>query len=648
MAKQTTAVDRVTLDVTNIGGITETSMELTPGVTLLTGRNATNRTSLLQAIMAALGSDSATLKGDSEEGRVELTVGDTTYTRNLYRKNGSVVTDGSPYLEDSTLADLFSFLLESNEARQSISSGNNLHEIIMRPVDTATIESQIEQRQEERDEIDTRIQKIDRRERKLPKLEEQKSEIETDIDSKSGDLTDLKQQIEDIDRDVGEQKSEKERLEAKIEEINSVRNKRESVRQKIETQKDSLDALKEENEELRSEREEYEAVPADQIQRIESEITRLQNQRDELNTAINKIQTVVEFNEDLIEGEFTLLSEDGSEDSEITDQLLDDDSQITCWTCGNRTTTATIERMLDDLREQRDVHREEKKALSDKINELSDQRRSLKEQQREYNRVEERLETVESEIEERQNRLTDLEDQLQQRTEEVETLETEVERLQAETDQDSELLDLHKEANRLEVEIGQLENKRERIEDDISTIEDQIAEREQLKSQREEIQHEIENLRTRVEQLEGNATEQFNEHMEQILEILEYENIDRVWIERTEEEVRSGRQKVKESNFDLHVIRSTDSGTVYEDTIEHLSESEREVIGLVFALSGYLVHDVHEKVPFMLIDSIEAIDSHRIAEVIDYFCGYADYLVVALLEEDAQALDPAFDRITEI
>jgi hypothetical protein len=43
--------------------------------------------------------------------------------------------------------------------------------------------------------------------------------------------------------------------------------------------------------------------------------------------------------------------------------------------------------------------------------------------------------------------------------------------------------------------------------------------------------------------------------------------------------------------FDLHVIRSTGEGTTYEDSISHLSESEREVTGLVFALAGYLVHD---------------------------------------------------------
>jgi len=59
----------------------------------------------------------------------------------------------------------------------------------------------------------------------------------------------------------------------------------------------------------------------------------------------------------------------------------------------------------------------------------------------------------------------------------------------------------------------------------------------------------------------------------------------------------------------------------------------------VFALAGYLVHDVHEELPFMLLNSLEAIDSARIAALIEYFKDYVDYLVVALLPEDAQALD---------
>jgi hypothetical protein len=136
--------------------------------------------------------------------------------------------------------------------------------------------------------------------------------------------------------------------------------------------------------------------------------------------------------------------------------------------------------------------------------------------------------------------------------------------------------------------------------------------------------------------------------MESILDILAYENLDRIWIERTQNKVRSGRQKVEQTVFELHVIRTTASGTAYEDTVEHLSESEREVTGLIFALAGYLVHDLYETVPFMLLDSLEAIDSNRIAALISYFSEYVEYLVVALLPEDAQSINKEYARITDI
>lgn len=136
--------------------------------------------------------------------------------------------------------------------------------------------------------------------------------------------------------------------------------------------------------------------------------------------------------------------------------------------------------------------------------------------------------------------------------------------------------------------------------------------------------------------------------MQTILRILDYENIERIWIERAERTVREGRRKVQQGVFDLHVIRSTDEGATYDDTVEHLSESEREVTGLVFALAGYLVHDLYETLPFIVVDSLEALDSDRIAALVEYFEEYAAYLVVALLPEDAAALDDQHSCITEI
>jgi hypothetical protein len=136
--------------------------------------------------------------------------------------------------------------------------------------------------------------------------------------------------------------------------------------------------------------------------------------------------------------------------------------------------------------------------------------------------------------------------------------------------------------------------------------------------------------------------------MEEILDMLEYANLTRIWIERVEKTVRDGRRSVEKSVFELHVVRKTESGATYEDTIDHLSESEREITGLTFALAGYLVHEVHETVPFMLLDSMEAIDSERLSDFISYLAEYAPYVVVALLPEDAQALPGKYTRVTEL
>jgi len=83
----------------------------------------------------------------------------------------------------------------------------------------------------------------------------------------------------------------------------------------------------------------------------------------------------------------------------------------------------------------------------------------------------------------------------------------------------------------------------------------------------------------------------------------------------------------------------------YEDAVENLSESEREVTGLIFGLAGYLAHDDYGNVPFMLLDSLKVIDSNRIAKIVEYLEEVSEYLVVALLEEDASGLDSRYHTI---
>lgn len=105
-------IEEARLIVENIGGVNKADVQFSPGITVLKGRNATNRTSLLQAIMAACGSNEISFKADADEEKVELSINDQRYSRILTRDQDSIHFEGEPYLDDSTVADLFAFLIE--------------------------------------------------------------------------------------------------------------------------------------------------------------------------------------------------------------------------------------------------------------------------------------------------------------------------------------------------------------------------------------------------------------------------------------------------------------------------------------------------------------------------------------------------------
>ncbi|QLH84732.1 archaea-specific SMC-related protein [Halosimplex pelagicum] len=637
----------VDVAVENVGGIDATDVSFSAGVTILTGRNATNRTSLLQAIMAGLGSDNVSLKGDADEGRVELTVGEETYTRTLTRQNGTVVTNGDPYLEESEIADLFVFLLESNEARRAVERTENLRELIMRPVDTAAIESEIDQLQGERDELEQRLDDLKSLRSSLPDLEERRQELEREIEDKREELAEKKEQIDDADQDVGTTRDQKAELEDALESFREARSDLEDVRYNLDSERESIDALESEIEEVETELAELPEEVSGDVSEVEDRIGRLRDQRQTLDSTVNELQKVIQFNEEMLEGTSSdvvaaLRGEDDAE--ELTERLVDD--QVVCWTCGSEVDQSDVETTLDRIRDLRQSKLSERQDLQSEIDDLKTEKATYQEQQRQRSQLDDRRRRAESELDQRRERVEDLEAERDRLEERIDDLEDEVNDLQDETQ--SDLLDLHREANELEFEISRRQDDLEDVSEEIERIESELDRREDLQAEREELQDRIEDLRTRIDRIETEAVDQFNEHMESVLEMLGYENLERIWIERKQERVKEGRRRVEKSVFDLHVVRSTDDGTTYEDSIDHLSESEREVTGLIFALAGYLTHDVYETCPFLLLDSIEAIDSDRIARLVDYVSEYAEYVVVALLEEDAQALDDSYQRVTEV
>jgi DNA repair exonuclease SbcCD ATPase subunit len=643
-----TAGVHATLRVNDVGGIDETAVEFEPGVSVLAGRNATNRTSLLRALMAALGSDDVSLKGDADEGSVELTVGGETYTRRLIRREGGVVLEGDPYLsgDEVDYADCFAFLLETNEARQAVvSGGRGLRDVLMRPVDTEAIERELRERLEERREVEAELERLEGLDDRLDRARERREELATELEAKRERREELQAEL-DGDGQDGADGARTDLLS----ELNDLRSELGTVRYRLETAREGLGAAREERDELREEFEAADAPPAERLDELDARVEELRARRRELDSLVNRLTTVVRFNEEMLEGEDglrELLARDADASANggaVTDRLLPEDTTV-CWTCGAEATVEGIGDTLDRLRDVASEKRAERRSVTDELEELDEEREEVERRRRRVETLEDRLADAEADVTEREERVERLEATLEERESRLAELEAELER--AEADRDDALAENQREAVDLEFEIGRLTSELEDAEASIDDLESDIERRAELREHRAELTDAVESLRTRIETVEREAVESFNEHAAALLDALEYDNLERIWIERREPE-RGSSDPTDAGEFELHVVRRTDEDVVYEDTVEHLSESEREVTGLVFALAGYLSHEVYERVPFVLLDSLEAIDSERIARLVDYFADYAPSVVVALLPEDAATLPDGYQRISEI
>ena len=249
--------------VENVGGISHSEIFLEPGVTVLTGRNATNRTSFLRAMMAVLGSDDAPLKADSDAGFIELTMEGETYARRLERTADGVRTDGNPYLDDPEVADLFAFLLESNEARRAVVRGEDLRNVIMQPVDTESINREIDRLEREKRRLDEQLEELEDLSERLPELETRRSSLDTRIEEVRSDLEAARDRLDTAESTPQTAATAGDEFEESMEKLRETRSELESVRFDLQTERESLDSLIENRDRLKRELESTERPSRD-------------------------------------------------------------------------------------------------------------------------------------------------------------------------------------------------------------------------------------------------------------------------------------------------------------------------------------------------------------------------------------------------
>ena len=641
---------RITAD--NIGGIDHTEHELPPGITILKGENATNRSSFLQAIMAGLGSDRVSLKSDSDEGQVTLDTDGETYTRTLTRVGqADVATGGDPYLsdDDATLADLYAFLVEDNEVRRAVERGDDLYEILMRPVDKADIEARQNELRTQRRDLETEIESAKAAADELIGLEEQKTSLESTIADLEAELNELETDIEELEQTVDEADTNDE-IDALQDEIDARNAELHDLEAEIHSKKNQIEVAEQHLAEI--------DIPDISEDELHSRKAALQDEKEEiygeintLDTRLNQVSDAQLLNQDIIEGRLKLdriLSTlgDGAEipfgplteangSGNVTDQLTDDDT-VFCQACGSMSDAAQVEAVQSQYQAIHEALRAKRTALDDDRDDFDDEIAAIDEQL-------ESFAEAKTERADLKDRISRYEAQIEVKQEDIDELEAEIADLEAERDAlepsplTEELIEKKSSRQATQAEF-------ERVQAELADTESAIADKEaaadreaDLREQKEAVTAELEDLNGKIDEIEQGLVEQFNDQMGAVIELLDYENIARVRLDRRRHDT-GGRGSKPKTEFELTITREDDGGAVYEDRLANLSESERNVIGLVVALTGYLVHDVQEISPVMLLDSIEMMDGARINRLIDYFSTYQAYLVAALLPGDADAI----------
>ncbi|WP_336361730.1 archaea-specific SMC-related protein [Haladaptatus sp. ZSTT2] len=566
------------LTITNIAGIRTGKATIEPGINAVRGSNWQGKSSLLTAIETAMGTETVLTEGETS-GDVTLETKEKTARVDLTRENGTVVSQGTPYLtteQQQTAARLYAFLDEDNAVRQAVRNGENMEAVLMRPLDFENIDEQIATLKAERNQVEAELERAESASNKLPQVEQQIASIEDELDSlrrKRSDLGDGQTEGDDGKRDeLANAKAERDRVENQIDRLERTVERTEEKLAEIREQRDELTIPETPDDleaELETHREQYEQ------RRRDAEL---------LQSVYAPTKRILDENRlDLI--------------TEVTHELAADSA--TCWTCGTDATRAAFDEHVDKLQSRVASLWEAANEHEAQFNELQSRKEELREAQQRVADLEDQRADLERRLEERTASLKTAESRLTELESNIESLS------EAVKEDDDKLADVDGEIKYAE---ARLEDAREQRE----TLETQAQQKDTLQAECDRIDEEIVSLRTRKEALKQRTREAFEAAMQEL-------------IPRFAVGFETARLT---STFDLVVARDG-----REASLDALSEGEVELLGLVAALAGYEAFDVADTVPIMLVDNLGGLADENLQTLVEYLESRATYLVVTTYPE---------------
>lgn len=583
------------LAVENIAGIREGSAKIHHGRNVVRGANWKGKSSFLQAIETGMGTRTPLTEG-AASGRVELETQEDHYVVELERRNGTVVRNGTPFLEDEydrICADLYAFLDERNAIREAVRRGENLEDLLTKPLDFENIEEEIADRKAERSQVEAELDQARDASRQLPDLQERVTQLEDE-------LSDLETKRDKFDASTDDEENDNRQ------ELSKLRAERSQTEQRIDRLTDAVTRIEDKLAEVRTEYESLTIPEAD----VETQLAEVRERHDSIQADIDLLRSVYSANKRVLDEERIDLLTD------IERTLLAD--EFSCWLCGGGTTEEEFRENLAVLSDKISALESEALDHEERAKELEAQRQEVREAEREQNDLERRIDDLEAKLSDRRESLASAEERKTELDQRISELNNELE------DHSDELADIKSEIKYTEAE---LESKREELE----RIDQQADQQSQLEAEYERLSDEIESLRNRKTEIKQRTRKAFDDAISDLLE-------------RFDTSFETARLT---SDFDLVVARNG-----RQADLDALSEGELELLGIVATLAGHDAFEVADRVPILLLDQLGSLSERNLSTLIEYLDDRAEFLVFTAYPEhdsfDDAVIDPTdWDVVSE-
>lgn len=652
MSSQLSDIESLAIEVSNLGGIDHREENISPGITVLAGPNATNRTSFINALSTAFGVDAATLQAGRDEGYVTMDIDGAEYTHTVTRSETGTVTDGNQFTAGTRAERELAFLDESHPIRQLIRgefSPTELRDQLMAPVDTTAIQQRISTLAQEKTELKKQLDELET-------LKQTRTDKQTQLERLQNELDQLESKRDEARQRVEQAEKSTEGISETITELtNEIDNKRErkaDLNTVITEAEKTIEMARSDIDRLSSESPETDTADIDEaIQQLDQEKRSFKSEKDNLERQKQKIEDLLQTVKSVILDQESIteiatnypidatLFKGGpfesvvAQDDPLTDTLVDSESdEKTCPVCGTQVSTDQLDQVRAQFNDIVDPIESELEEVEDSISEIESDIRSLESDKKAIKDNQEDITEAEGDIRRAKDTRQGAEEELEEITTEISELEDEL--AEAQNEKNEEYIQAREDLTAIESNIADKQDEITAVKTEIKNADERLEEREELQEELKDKSDELTAERDKISDTESELEEKINDELETVVDLLDYDNIERVSVTAR----YSGPEESRDTEFGLSISRNIDGIVQSDNNLDHFSGSERAVLGLVVALAAYLVHDVEDTVPVIAIDTVEMIDSDRLNTLLQHFGSRVEYLIAALLEEDAEAV----------